>query len=386
MGQSLEEGTLFCRETMKRNNLHAVIIGDPFNNTLGLIRSLGEAHVDITLLLVGKGDRLFVSRSRYLRKSQIFHLDNVEDCLPILQKIADGANDQVLICTNDGAAQFIDSHEPELSQSYITPMRGGRLGNMMNKDAQCLLAQKCGFTIPRSFIYKRGDQFPEGVEYPLLLKPANSTHGEKSDIHICTNYNEVETSLQQASSCPLFIVQEYIEKEYEINLIGVRTEHGVYVPGGIKKIRHYPTIYSPCSFGLFQSIDKFHIDTTPIVKFMNMVGYYGPFSVELLHKKDKNYFMEFNFRHDGLAYAATASGVNLPALLFDDRKDPKLHVKDTYMMDLSTDYCHVKDGTLSKKQWWRDFMRTGCQLNFNRKDPMPTVCYYVNKLKSCLFR
>ena len=56
----------------------AVIIGDPFNNTLGLIRSLGEAHVNITLLLVGKGDRLFVSKSRYLKKGQVFHSDNVE--------------------------------------------------------------------------------------------------------------------------------------------------------------------------------------------------------------------------------------------------------------------------------------------------------------------
>lgn len=364
----------------------AVIIGDPFNNTLGLIRSLGEAHVDIILLLVGKGDRLFVSKSRYLKNSQVFQLDTVEDCLSVLQNIADKTKDQVLICTNDVAAQFVDSHEPELSRFYITPMRGDQLGNMMNKDAQCLLAQECGFTIPKSFIYERGDQFPEGVEYPLLLKPANSAHGEKSDIHICTNYHEVETSLHRTSSCPLFIVQEYIEKEYEINLIGVRTEHGVYVPGGIKKIRHYPTIYSPCSFGLFQSIDKFYIDINPIMKFMNTIGYYGPFSVELLHKKGKNYFMEFNFRHDGLAYAATASGANLPALLFDDRKDPQLHVWDTYMMDLSTDYCHVKDGTLSKKQWWHDFMRTGCQLNFNRKDPMPTICYYMHKLKSRFLR
>lgn len=167
-----------CRETMKRNNLHAIIIGDSFNNTLGLIRSLGEAHVDITLLLEGKEDRLFVSKSRYLKSHQVFHLDNVEDCLPILQKIANGAKDQILICTNDGAVQFIDSHESELSRSYITPMRGGRLGNMMNKDAQCLLAQECGFTIPKSFVYKRGDKFPEGLEYPLLLKPVNSTHGE----------------------------------------------------------------------------------------------------------------------------------------------------------------------------------------------------------------
>ena len=44
---------------------------------------------------------------------------------------------------------------------------------------------------------------------------------------------------------------------------------------------------------------------------MQHVGYHGPFSVELLHKNAKNYFMEVNFRHDGLAYAATASGVNL---------------------------------------------------------------------------
>lgn len=220
---------------MERNDLHAIIIGDSFNNTLGLIRSLGEAHVDITLLLVGQEDRLFVSKSRYLKKCQIFYLDDVEDCLPVLQKIANGVKDQVLICTNDNAAQFVDSHEPALTRFYITPMRGAQLGTMMNKDAQCLLAQECGFTIPKSFIYKRGDQFPGDLEYPLLLKPVNSTHGEKSDIHICSNYHEVEISLLQTSSCPLFIVQEYIEKEYEINLIGVRTEHGVYVPGGIKK-------------------------------------------------------------------------------------------------------------------------------------------------------
>ena len=57
---------------MERNDLHAIIIGDSFNNTLGLIRSLGEAHVDITLLLVGQEDRLFVSKSRYLKKTSIY--------------------------------------------------------------------------------------------------------------------------------------------------------------------------------------------------------------------------------------------------------------------------------------------------------------------------
>lgn len=366
---------------MKYYSYHAVIIGDSFNNTLGLIRSLGEARIDITLLLVGNIDRLYVAKSRYLKKKQIFHFVNIDDCLPILHQIANGTKRQIIICTNDKAAQFIDSHERELSQNYITPMRGLQLGDMMNKDSQCKLAKACGFTVPQSFIYNRNNDFPEGQNYPLLMKPINSTHGEKSDIHICRNYNEVKNCLMESSSCADFIVQEYIEKEYEINLIGVSTDHGIYVPGGIRKIRHYPTIYSPCSFGLFQSIEKLNVDAAPIRKFISRVGYYGPFSVELLHKGNKNYFMEVNFRNDGLAYAATASGVNLPALLFNVSKPASFHVKDTYMMDLSCDYCHVKNGTISKMKWISDFLKTGCQLNFNRRDPMPTICYYLHKIK-----
>lgn len=370
---------------MKEISGHAIIIGDSFNNTLGLIRSLGEANIDITLFLVGETDRLCVAKSRYLRGKKIFRIEKVEECLPLLRQIADGLKSQMIICTNDVAAQFIDKHEPELSQSYITPMQGRQLGNLMNKDVQCRLAEECGFTVPKSFVYKRGDEFPENLNYPILLKPDNSNSGEKSDIHICKTYNDVKDSLRQSSSCQKFIVQEYIEKEYELNLIGVSTGHGVYVPGGIRKIRHYPTIYSPCSFGLYISVNKINIDITPIVKFITRVGYHGPFSVELLHKGDKNYFMEVNFRHDGLAYTATASGVNLPALLFKPSSNEiSMQVRDIYMMDLSIDFCHVKDGDLSLKDWIKDFRKTGCFLNYNKKDKQPTISYYKNKFKQKL--
>ena len=44
---------------MSRLQQQAIVIGDSFNNTLGLIRSLGEAKVDIVLLLVGD-DRLLM--------------------------------------------------------------------------------------------------------------------------------------------------------------------------------------------------------------------------------------------------------------------------------------------------------------------------------------
>ena len=365
---------------MKKSNQQAIIVGDSFNNTLGLIRSLGEVKVDIVLLLVGN-DRLFVSRSRYLKAGKVFYLAKLEECLPIINQLYDSSKKQYIICSNDKAAQFVDANEEKLAQRFITPMRGKHLGNMMDKDVQCKLAEQCGILVPQSFIYDRGDEFPHSCSYPIFLKPTNSNLGQKSDIHICHSYDEVLQSLSQETNCTRYIVQEYIQKEYEINLIGVSTDKGIYIPGGIKKLRHYPTIYSPCSYGKYISCSALSIDTAPIEKFMKEVGYRGPFSVEFLHAKGMNYFMEVNFRHDGLAYTATAAGANLlQTYIYEDTYVGK--IRDTYMMDLSIDYCHVKDGTITFFSWLKDFLRTGCQLNFNWRDPMPTLCYYWNKVSS----
>ena len=183
---------------MSRLQQQAIVIGDSFNNTLGLIRSLGEAKVDIVLLLVGD-DRLFVSKSRYLKKSQIFQMETIDDCLPTLLRIADKTKQQTIICTNDIATQYIDEYETTLCSLYITPMKGRHLGNLLNKDEQCRLAENCGLTIPQSIIYNRNEDFPT-VSYPILMKPANSNTGEKSDIHICYCQKDVNKALSATST------------------------------------------------------------------------------------------------------------------------------------------------------------------------------------------
>lgn len=361
-------------------NKQVIIVGDSFNNTLGLIRSLGEARADIALLLVGD-DRLFISRSKYLKRADVFLLKNLEECLSTIEQLYDSTKQQYIISSNDKAASYIDEREDILYPRFRTPMRGKRLGSIMDKEKQCILAENCGFTVPKSFLYERGEDFPKQIPFPILLKPANSNEGQKSDIHICYSSDEIIDCLTKETNCRKYIVQEYIEKEYEINLIGVSTEKGVFVPGGIKKLRHYPTIYSPCSYGKYMSCEVFGIDISPVKTFIREVGFYGPFSVELIHREGINYFMEVNFRHDGLAYTATAAGANLLDMYINEGSI--IHeVKDTFMMDLSTDFCHVKDGNVSIGKWLSDFLRTGCQLNFNWKDPMPTLCYYWNKISS----
>lgn len=354
-----------------------IILGDSFNNTLGLIRSLGEAGVQVILILVGN-DRLFVSKSRYL--SIVYRIPSLTEVSRLLKNLGEKYHDSFLICSNDKAAKWVDDNEQWLSEIFITPMRGKHLGNLFEKSEQCKLADRHGIKVPKSVTYSRGLDLPNNLNYPILLKPANSNTGEKSDIHICSTDNDMATALKLESNCSTYIIQEYIDKEYEINMIGVSTDNGVVIPGGIKKIRHYPTIYSPCSYGIFISADELRVDVEPIKRMIESIGYYGPFSVEFLRKDGLNYFMEVNFRHDGLAYVATAAGVNLMKM-YVEREPQPYALKPTFMMDLSTDYCHVKNSHISRNCWLKDFIRTGCQLNFNWKDPMPTIHYYISKFR-----
>ena len=79
---------------------------------------LQQQAIVIVLLLVGD-DRLFVSKSRYLKKSQIFQMETIDDCLPTLLRIADKTKQQTIICTNDIATQYIDEYETTLCSLYI---------------------------------------------------------------------------------------------------------------------------------------------------------------------------------------------------------------------------------------------------------------------------
>lgn len=376
---------------MKRNTrrTHAIIIGDSTNNTLSIVRSLGEAKIDQTLIFKCESDVCHVGKSRYLKRGHVFRIEALPECLSVLEELKDRIPGRpILMCSFDEAAVFIDNHEPQLSPYFRTPARGKQIGKWFDKDEQCRLAHECGLLPPAFADFNRHDSLSDiCIPYPVLLKPLNSTRGEKSDIHICQNRGDVEKALAEESLCDDFVVQEFIDKEYELDCVGVRTEHETYIPGAIRKIRHYPPLVGAGAFGLFTPIDKLDIDVEAIKRFLLRTGYFGPFSVEFLHKGDKNYFMEVNFRNEGLAYAATAAGANLHALYVDpDFSIDRQKVRPTYMMNYSLDYLYVKSGDVSRQQWWRDFLRTRCFINFNLRDPMPTLWHYLEKIKSRLAR
>lgn len=359
----------------------AVILGDSTHNTLSVVRSLGQAGIPFTLLLAGEEDTCNVAKSKYIRRNKLIRLNSTIEFLAALRDMT-VTDTPKIICTYDAAAELVDEHEEKLSSKFVTPCRGKRIGQLFNKDVQCDLARACGLTVPLSYLFHRSEDIDTlPLPYPIILKPLYSTKGEKSDIHICRSKSDMELALMEASTCDDFIIQEFIDKEYELNCIGVRTDEGIIIPGAIHKLRHYPIIVGACSFGVYDLSMNLDINIAGIDKFLDKVNYHGPFSIEFLHKKGRNYFMEVNFRNDGLAQVATDAGANLHAKYIDEFYPLNLDkVKFIYMMNYSIDFLHVKEGRISKLRWWRDFIRTRCFINASLNDPMPVLSYYLGKL------
>ena len=366
-------------------NIRAVIIGDSTNNTLSIVRSLGEAKIEQVLILKCDSDICYVKKSKYLKHSLVYTIKSITECYSILLDLKeDKTYIQTIICSFDEAAAYIDDKEPELSKYYRTPARGKQIGKLFNKEEQCKLAEACGLTVPKSIIFHRTDNLESNnLTFPVLIKPLYSTKGEKSDIHICHSKADLTNALAAESHCSDFIIQEFIDKEYEIDCIGVRTEKGMLLAGGIKKIRHYPPLVGAGAYGLFQPIRYYNLNTEGLILFLDKANYYGPFSVEFLHKGDKDYFMEVNFRNEGLAYAATAAGANLHALyMHPDTEIPTGKIRKIYMMNYSIDFLYVKNHKLPFFKWLGDLLRTRCFINVNFKDLNPILHYYWDKIKS----
>ncbi|MDO4949026.1 MAG: hypothetical protein Q4E55_02500 [Bacteroidales bacterium] len=359
-----------------------IIIGNSLHNTLGAVRSFGEAKIPQTLLLVCEHDACHVRRSKYLKHGNCFMVKTLDECTPLLEslKLQKG---QTLVTTFDAAAEWVDAREPELSKWFTTPGRGKRIGSLFDKDIQCRLARECGLDVPLYVVYDRSEEIPIAkLRFPLLTKPLVSSAGEKEDIHVCQNLEELRTALGEDSRCEKFLLQQFIEKEYEINAIGVSTDDDVVLGGAIHKYRQWPRLVGGSAFGVFEKMDAYDLDVASVKTFLKHSGYHGPFSVEFLHTKDgKNYFMEVNFRNDYLAYAPTCAGVNLHALYVDpSRKIDWRKFRKTYLMNYSLDYLYVKEGYMTRWQWFKDFLRTRCFINICFSDLGPALAYYKQKL------
>lgn len=114
----------------------------------------------------------------------------------------------------------------------------------------------------------------------------------KQDMKICNNHKELENALDNLKGRVVQVeVQDYIEKEYEIVLMGcVLRSGGIVIPGTIYKTREWP-IQGVTSATIMKSgIDG--VDFNTIKNFIEQTGYYGIFSIEYAVKKGKHFSLK----------------------------------------------------------------------------------------------
>lgn len=363
-------------------NSEVVIIGGNHHNTLSVLRSLGRRGILSYLILsIRGGVKPFVSRSKYIK--EVFICYRHDDIIPTLLELTKThpnfiERKPVVIACHDLAASLLDVNHDLLEQFFFLPgaKMQGQITKIMNKVEMGLLAKLNGITIPMNWSSNDLPQHFDNIIYPCITKPLVSKNGSKSEIKICKNRQELITYADLHSQSE-YQVQQYIQKEFEYQLIGCSIKGGeeIIIPGRTHII-HQP-INTNTAFLRYEPLDG----NEPIQQckdFIKATGYSGLFSMEFLRGIDgKNYFMEINFRNDGNAISVTAAGVNLPYIWYLssqglDYANELQMVHPLYVMPENVVIDLWSSGTITFRELIKDFKLRDISMDYDEADPAPT--------------
>lgn len=361
-------------------NNKIIVFGGDHHNTLGVIRSLGEAGIKPILILHGTIDS-FVAQSKYI--SKIHYTENEEKGIELLINLyGQESLPPLIICCSDGASHYVDIYYNQLKEKFIFPNAGeeGRITKLMNKETMRTLAEECNLPSPNTWIINKNDTIPEDIIYPCIIKPLMSIEGCKSDIHTCQDYKSLANDIKSAHASRIQI-QEFVDKEYEFQLIGCRIKTNetdkIIIPGVSYIIRS--SAVSNTGFLRYSPIQEFKdINIKDVEEFIKRTQYVGLFSVEFIKSKTgKTYFMEINFRNDGNSYAVTGAGCNLPYIwakgMITNVIDKNVTItKSTLVIPELIDFLqNVLTRRISFFHWVKDIIKSDTFLLYNGKDQRP---------------
>lgn len=356
-----------------------IVFGVNLQNTLGLIRSMGEVGYPVYLLLEPcDKSYLYVNHSKYIVKTHF--LSSTEDALEILKdNYWDEKEKPVIYCGSDTSIRFLDANYNILSKNFIlwnALNEQGRINYYLDKINTFPIAERVGFSVIKTWLINDRDHIPNDIIYPCLTKGNNSTESTKNDIHICYNREELISCLRNDVE---YLVQEYIEKEYELNVVGFSYNHGknVYTPAVVRKIRD--KVGRQSVYIKLEDIKNYsNLNPLMIQQFVESIGYEGIFSIELLFKNNRYYFLEINMRNDACGYLYTSAGINYPKLWYDYSTgvynlNTDIKFKSPYYLMQEDDVYNLIEGKVSFLTFIKDLKRTNAFFKLNLNDPMPFI-------------
>ncbi len=381
-------------ERIDRNNkMNIIILGSNHHNALGLIRSLGEVGHTVYLLLLKSGFN-YVNKSSYLKSWNL--IESYDEIILSVKRIVSECDTKpVMLVAGDEEATFVNQHFDELSEYCFVEgaYTNGDIAVYHDKFKSNDLAKRFGFKIPQTWMLCNNEGIPTDLRYPVLVKAGDSIRGGKGVLKKCSSESELIHVLEHFPNdvFPLQI-QEYIQKEYEIIILGCSLNHGniVLCPIAERKLRYYPQEYRTTAYteSIFIENDQSLMRIVQLISsMMKSIGYTGLFSVELLFANNQYYFLETNFRNDGTGYLATTCGFNLPNFLCEFFAGCQVDLdkciyKPCHYVNVIEDFKNVVRGNISILKWIKQLSNAKCYSHYSNKDKLPLLYAFGGLLLS----
>lgn len=358
-------------------------------NTLGLMRELGNAELDMLFLV--KGHAGFAVKSKYCKKH--VETSTIEDGHKyLMENYESEIKKPILIISSDEIITFVDQHKEEFEKLFIVPgtTTKGNIEKYIDKNNMTALAEEIGILCPKSRAIKKGEDISD-IQYPCLIKPSHQKPGHYNEFKfkICKNENALKKTLRYVRPDSEFILQQYIPKELDLLVYGGRMwDDNTIFAGAFIRDRWADSGSS--SHGYFTENIPQCADTSKILEFLEHIDYHGLFSVEYGLLENKAYFFEINLRNDGTSHYFYQAGANIPlAYVYSsaglDYSDIPTKVSgEKWFIDELFDIENVILGKINKKTWKRDMSEATVFKYYDKEDTVPYEIAKKGKTKQTI--
>ena len=373
-----------------------IVFGSAPYNTLGAVRSLGEAGIcpDVILHPRYRSNPIFTNNSKYVR--QVHVVNTVEDGYSLLLNLygKEQLKPFVYAC-DDWVESILDLHYNDIKNRFIFfhGKEQGIVSRYMDKDAISNLAKENGLKIPKAELVRKGEM-TKALNFPIITKSRNSTNGGwKEDVYICKSEDELRNVYSKISSNEILLA-EYIDKEEEFSFDAFSLYGGntVVMPYTITCLRATPGNYG--KYLQYSSVVDKNIEKS-ITRMLTTIGFTGLFSADFLKGKDgKYYFLEINFRNSAFSYPVTFGGINMLYLwakgmvMEGDFNYEYKYNEFKALVEIQDFKDYVMTHKCSFLKWLYELTTADCLFYINKNDMKPVyahVKYIVKKIFRKIF-
>ena len=368
-----------------------VIIGIDHHNGLNLGRCFYNKGMNVYCLVHTSKRHAYLKLSKYFKEVLLFR--NPSDaCEYAVNRWKNSISKPVLFPVSDEAAAYVDDNLDLLGKIFITPaIKGiqGSINRLMNKANQKEFIHSSAFPSAKYTVLQLGMNIIQPFN-KCIIKAITSAEGKKSDIRITKNQIEFDEAVKYLihEGYNRVLVEEYLDIDYEIQLIGCICKNNRKNYFSIHRIiRTYPIGKGTGCFEKTIVEESIIKQCELFLQKINELGFYGLIDVEFFSVDGKIYVNEVNWRNSGCLYNIWSNNYNFPYAWYLDAtgiSDTDFTINDNMRFDSDysmTEYSDIRYPLYYKeiiefKEWKQQFKYTKNFAYLHKEDMMPALAIY----------